>query len=76
MVTSTLGEFWWSGQHPMAQSGVENRYGAFKASHDGFEVPHVSRLALWWIDVHPPGEAFVVTAAPTNHESSSPTEVL
>jgi hypothetical protein len=24
-----------------------------------------SRLALWWIDVHPPGEAFVVTTAPT-----------
>jgi hypothetical protein len=25
----------------------------------------MSRLALWWIDVHPPGEAFVVTTAPT-----------
>jgi hypothetical protein len=25
----------------------------------------MSRLALWWIKVHPPGEAFVVTTAPT-----------
>jgi hypothetical protein len=25
----------------------------------------MSRLAHWWIDVHPPGEAFVVTTAPT-----------
>jgi hypothetical protein len=25
-VTQSLGEFWWSGQHRMAQSVVENRY--------------------------------------------------
>jgi hypothetical protein len=63
-VTSTLGEFW-SGQHRMAQSVVENRYSAFKASHDVSTSHTMSRLALWWIDVHPPGEAFVVTTAPT-----------
>jgi hypothetical protein len=61
-VTASLGEFWWSGQHRMAQSVVENRYSAFKASHDVSESPG---LPLWWIDVHPPGEAFVVTTAPT-----------
>jgi hypothetical protein len=64
-VTSSLGEFWWSGQHRMAQSVVENRYSAFKASHDVSKSHTMSRLALWWIDVHPPGEAFVVTTAPT-----------
>jgi hypothetical protein len=64
-VTSTLGEFWWSGQHRMAQSVVKNRYSAFKASHDVSKSHTMSRLALWWIDVHPPGEAFVVTTAPT-----------
>jgi hypothetical protein len=63
-VTSTLGEFWWSGQR-MAQSVVKNRYSAFKASHDVSKSHTMSRLALWWIDVHPPGEAFVVTTAPT-----------
>jgi hypothetical protein len=64
-VTNTLGEFWWSGQHRMAHSVVENRYSAFKASHDVSKSHTMSRLALWWIDVHPPGEAFVVTTAPT-----------
>src|SRR5687768_4702199 len=49
----------------MAQSVVDNRYSAFKASHDVSKSHTMSRLALWWIDVHPPGEAFVVTTAPT-----------
>jgi hypothetical protein len=49
----------------MAQSVVENRYSAFKAAHDVSKSHTMSRLALWWIKVHPPGEAFVVTTAPT-----------
>src|SRR5215213_10068608 len=64
-VTQPLGEFWWSGQPRMAQSVVENRYSAFKASHDVSKSHTMSRLALRWIDVHTPGEAFVVTTAPT-----------
>jgi hypothetical protein len=44
---------------------VHNRYSAIKASHDVSKSHTVSRLACWWIDVHPPGEAFVVTTAPT-----------
>jgi hypothetical protein len=44
---------------------VRNRYSAIKASHDVSKSHTVSRLACWWIDVHPPGEAFVVTRAPT-----------
>jgi hypothetical protein len=44
---------------------VRNRYSAIKASHDVSKSHTVSRLACWWIDVHPPGEAFVVTTAPT-----------
>lgn len=27
-----------------------------------------SRLALWWLDVHPVGKAMVVTSAPTSHQ--------
>jgi hypothetical protein len=49
----------------MARSVVKDRYSAFKASHDVSKLHTVSRLALWWIDVHPLGEAFVVTTAPT-----------
>jgi hypothetical protein len=63
--TSRLGEFWWSGQREMAEMVVQNRYSAIKASHDVSKSHTVSRLACWWIDVHPPGEAFVVTTAPT-----------
>jgi len=60
-----LGEFWWSGQREIAGMVVRNRYSAIKASHDVSKSHTVSRLACWWIDVHPPGEAFVVTTAPT-----------
>jgi len=55
-VTESLGEFWWSGQHRMARSVVENRYSAFKASHDVSKSHTMSRRALWWIDVHPPAK--------------------
>jgi hypothetical protein len=44
---------------------VHNRYSAIKASHDVSKSHTVSRLACWWIDVRPPGEAFVVTTART-----------
>jgi hypothetical protein len=60
-----LDEFWWSGQREMAAMVVANRYSAIKASHDVSKSHTMSRLACWWIDVHPPGEAFVVTTAPT-----------
>ena len=50
-VTNTLGEFSWSGQRRMAQSMVENRYSAFKASHDVSKAHTMSTLALWWIQV-------------------------
>jgi hypothetical protein len=44
---------------------VRNRYSALKAAHDVSKSHTVSRFAWWWIDVHPPAEAFVVTTAPT-----------
>jgi hypothetical protein len=63
--TYRLGEFWWSGQRESTEMVVRNRYSTIKASHDVSKSHTVSRLACWWIDVHPPGEAFVVTTAPT-----------
>jgi hypothetical protein len=56
--TTRLSEFWWSGQREIAEMVVCNRYSAIKASHDVSKSHTVSRLACWWIDVHPPGEAF------------------
>jgi hypothetical protein len=49
----------------MGEMVVRNRYTAIKASHDVSKSHTMSRLACWWIDVHPTGEAFVVTTAPT-----------
>lgn len=61
----SLGELWWSKQIEIAQSVVENRYTAVQSCHDAGKSYIASRLAAWWIKTHPPGEAFVVTTAPT-----------
>jgi hypothetical protein len=63
--TNRLGEFWWSGHREIADMVAHNRYSAIKASHDVSKSHMVSRLGCWWIDVHPLGESFVVTTAPT-----------
>jgi hypothetical protein len=55
----------WSKQQEIAESVVEHRYTAVKSCHDSGKSFTASRLAAWWLDVHPPGEAFVVTTAPT-----------
>ena len=46
-VTSTLGEFWWSGQREIAEMVVCSRYSAIKVSHDVSKNHTVSRLACW-----------------------------
>jgi hypothetical protein len=64
-VDDKLGEFLWSTQREIAQSVVENRYTGVQSCHDSGKSFIASRLACWWLDVHPPGEAFVVSSAPT-----------
>lgn len=64
-VTTKLGEHLTEGQQAVARSIVGNRYTAVPASHDVGKSFDAARLALWWIDTHPPGEALVVTTAPT-----------
>jgi hypothetical protein len=64
-VRDRLGEFMWSKQREIAESVVVNRYTAIKSAHDTGKSFTMSRLAAWWLDVHPIGEAFVVTTAPT-----------
>jgi hypothetical protein len=39
---------------------VQHRHVAVPAAHDVSKSHTVSRLAAWWIEGHPPGEAFVV----------------
>lgn len=60
-----LGEFFWSKQVEIAQSVVDHRRTAVKSCHDVGKSFSAARIAAWWLDTHPAGEAFVVTTAPT-----------
>lgn len=64
-VTHRLTEHLWSKQREVAQSVVTHRRTAVKSCHDVGKSFSAARLTCWWLDVHPPGEAFVVTTAPT-----------
>lgn len=64
-IQDRLGEHVWSKQRDVAQSVVDHRYTAVKSCHNAGKSFIASRLAAWWLDTHPPGEAFVVTTAPS-----------
>jgi hypothetical protein len=55
----------WSKQREIAQSVKDNRRTAVRSCHDAGKSFIASVIAAWWIDTHPPGEAFVVSTAPT-----------
>lgn len=61
-----LGEHLWSKQREICASVAANRYTAVKSCHASGKSFTAARIAAWWIDSHPPGEAFVVSTAPTN----------
>jgi hypothetical protein len=64
-VQNRLREFVWSKQREIMTSLLDHRRVAVKSCH-GVGKSHIaSRVAAWWLDVHEPGEAFVVTSAPT-----------
>jgi hypothetical protein len=60
-----LGVELWSAQQQIARSVVTNTRTAVKSCHDSGKSFIAAVLAAWWIDVHPPGTAFVVSTAPT-----------
>lgn len=64
-VRMRLGEHLWSKQQAIAESVRDHRRTAVKSCHDSGKSFIASRLVAWWIDVHPPGEAIVVSTAPT-----------
>lgn len=64
-VKDRLGEHLWSKQTEIARSVARNRYTAVKSCHDVGKTFVAACLVAWWLDTHPPGEAFVVTTAPT-----------
>jgi hypothetical protein len=63
-----LGEHLWSKQIEIAESVRDNRLTAVQSCHGIGKSWTASRLACYWLDIHPPGEAFVVTTAPTGDQ--------
>lgn len=64
-VTERCGEVAWSKQREIMSALLDHRRVAVRSCH-GVGKSHIaSRVAAWWLDVHQPGEAFVVTSAPT-----------
>jgi hypothetical protein len=64
-VTERLGERLWSAQCEIARAVRDHRRVAVRSAQDVGKSRIASRLACWWIDTHPVGEAFVVTTAPS-----------
>ncbi|MCX5209807.1 hypothetical protein OG689_10975 [Kitasatospora sp. NBC_00240] len=63
-----LGEHLWSKQVDIAESVRDNRLTAVQSCHGVGKSWTASRLTAWWLDIHPPGEARVVTTAPTGDQ--------
>lgn len=61
-----LGDVLWSGQLKIIQSVHDHRKTAAPTCHEIGKSYGASIVAGWWLDVHNPGDAFVVTTAPTN----------
>lgn len=64
-VDKELGEDFWSLQEEIAESVCDHRYTAVASCHDSGKSYTASRVMSWWIDAHAPGEAFVVSTAPS-----------
>lgn len=58
----------WSGQVRIIEAVRDHRKTAAATCHEIGKSFGAALLAAWWIDTHPPGEAFVVTTAPTNDQ--------
>ena len=67
-VEERLGEFVWSKQRQIMESVRSNRRTAVPSCHETGKSFIAARIAVWWIDSHPLGEAFVVTSATTGDQ--------
>lgn len=64
-IEDILGEQLWSKQRDICASIVNNRRTAVKSCHSSGKSFCIARIVEWWLNIHEPGEAFVVTSAPT-----------
>lgn len=67
-VHDRLRGFLWSKQRQILESVRDNRFTAVPSCHGPGKSYTASCAAAAWIDSHPPGEAIVVTTAPTDHQ--------
>lgn len=58
----------WSKQKEIIQSVRDHRQTAVHSCHEVGKSFIAATTACWWIDVHPAGEAFVVTTAPSDKQ--------
>lgn len=70
-INDKLGEFLWSKQREICASVVANRYTAVHSAHDQGKSYLASRVAAWFMSVHEPGSAFLVSTAPTSAQVAS-----
>lgn len=56
----------WSKQREILMSLVHNSNTAVRSCHSSGKSFTSSLATLWWLDVHPPGQARVITTAPTS----------
>lgn len=58
----------WSGQRTIITSVRDHRQTAVQSCHEIGKSFSAALTSCWWIDVHAPGEAFVVTTAPSDKQ--------
>ena len=63
--TERAGMHIWSKQREVMESVRDNRRTVVRACHSAGKSHIASTAACWWLDSHPPGEAFVLSTAPT-----------
>lgn len=66
-----LREFFWSKQVQILLSMAIHRYTAVQSCHDAGKSFIAARAAVKWLDQYDPGEAFVVSTAPTSAQVSA-----
>ena len=64
-VEDELNGFVWSKQQEILESVRDHRRTAVQSCHGMGKSWGAAHVTAWWIACHPPGEAFVVTSAPT-----------
>lgn len=67
-VAERAGGYLWSTQRRILYSIRDNRKTAVKSCHGPGKSFTAAQAVAWWLDIHPPGEASVVTTAPTDRQ--------